>query len=149
MTPLDKVPQNIKVATYQTMKAIQLGEIPLVIADEPAQWEYLQVLPSALNGTVLYASASDASEQVTEHVGNAGYLFLVLDAEMGPDLTQLIQHYLTIRDASGQADARFELRSGRNLISPDHRLVLVCNLAIYRSLGRWIMKYITAIAVRT
>jgi hypothetical protein len=147
MTNFDRLPGGVKRAIYQTAKAIDMGEIPLVIADEPAQWKYLQALPSSLSGTVIYASASDAPTQVLEQVGSAGYLFLVLDDEMSPDLSDLVRYYLSTRDVLDGNDQPLERRFGPNRINPQHRLVLVCDRAGSQHLGPWIRARVTTIAV--
>lgn len=47
-------------ARYQTVKALQLGEIPVVIADESRQAKFLRWLPTLLQAILVYAFAPDA-----------------------------------------------------------------------------------------
>lgn len=146
MTGSHHVPEKLARAVYGTVKAMEMGEVPLVIADEPEQSEYLQFLPGKLDATVVYSSAPDAEAQVRHDVAHAGYLFLVLDEDIGPTLAEFVRYYLIRRDLLDDADAIVEERAGPAAIHDGHRLALVCDRTMSQRLQSWIRERVTAIA---
>lgn len=146
MTAFDELPARLQRATDMTAQAVSFDEVPLVIANESDQWLYLQVLPTVLNGTVLYASAPDALTQALYSMGQTEYLFLVLDG-IAPDVGDLVRHYLYIRTGES-GDAIVEHRFGRGFINPEHRLILICDHAMGVQWAPYIQQHVTFVAVR-
>ena len=138
----------LKRSLYSTMKALEMGETPLLIAEESKRWQFVSTVPDMVGGNVVYGSAQDSYEQTLASISQSDLLLLILEEKIDVRLGAVLRYYLTSRDQYGADDLQLKRKFATHPIRPKHRLIIVASKAAAGELGHGLLKLATVISVQ-
>jgi hypothetical protein len=123
MSKQPNLDERFKKPLYSMAKAIEMREVPLLVMSEADQWAFVAQATALLGGTVVYAAAQDAAQQILSSIVQRDYLFLIIEESLGKEVFNLIRYYLEARDVLGDVDTFLAQKYAAYPIHADHRLI--------------------------
>jgi hypothetical protein len=120
---------------HSLFSALEMREVPLLAFDDQDPLPFLEQVAEILHIHIIYASSVDAKDQLFDLLGSAGYIFLIIDAELSDPLYDAISYYLHMRDIAPDWEPELERRYQDFPIDRDNYLVLVTELDILNNLS--------------
>lgn len=135
---------------YEVTKALQMGEIPLLVMPTGEQLGFVNQLSSAVGGTVVYTTQVDFVEQLLDSMVRSDYFLAIADQPIAGRSYHLVRAYLAARDIE-EADSSLLANEFRaDAPHPQHRLILIMDRGVLNRHGsherQELMKICTMIA---
>jgi hypothetical protein len=116
---------------YSAANAMQMAEVPLLIAQNEDHTRLVDQMSAALGGTVLYSSQPDLVNQALASLRGVDYLFIIIDRPLAGKAHDLVRAYLAARDIMGADPSALKEKFGAKPPHADHRLVLAVGRRVF------------------
>jgi hypothetical protein len=114
-------------------KAIEMAEVPLLVMSEQDQWSFLEQVPAAIGGIIVYGTAPDARQQLLAAVGDDTYVFFAVDGPLASDVFEAVEYYLRMRDVLPSMTPELADRFQDYPLAEGNRLILVSSRQVLQT----------------